>query len=430
MENTQASTSSLPPIEAAAADKDQELDELDDGYDTDSSENVNSFKIRNPLNPPSAKIFSTAQLHELIHDGVIDLNPPYQRDVVWPESKQVGLIDSVFRNFYIPPVVFAVRKDEEGEEIRICVDGKQRLTSIQKFFDGQIPHRDVKTKKNYYYVLPENNKTSRLEVPEAYKQQFATKQITCVEYLDLSPAMERDIFQRVQLGMTLTAAEKLQAISSPWAEWISDLESRHVSVEGGLSELLEWDTKRGRNFQNIAHLVYCCDGVEEEALPTAQKIEKWLVRVDKPGDQFKSDIDIVLRQLWNIASSPALSTAFRSIGKRLAPVEFIFIGVLLYVLRTENIQNQATAIHSLRQGIRAQYQDIRNNSTVGKSLWELVKRLRANPTGQLAGSGHTKVEKGRKKRKLSPTDEEYRPQPVRHLTKGLKTRAAKQLKGS
>lgn len=49
----------------------------------------------------------------------------------------VHLIDSIFRNFYIPPIIFAVHTDE-GVEVRVCVDGKQRLTSIQKFFDGQV----------------------------------------------------------------------------------------------------------------------------------------------------------------------------------------------------------------------------------------------------------------------------------------------------
>lgn len=29
-------------------------------------------------------------------------------DVVWPESKQIGLIDSIFRNFYVPPVIFGM----------------------------------------------------------------------------------------------------------------------------------------------------------------------------------------------------------------------------------------------------------------------------------------------------------------------------------
>jgi uncharacterized protein with ParB-like and HNH nuclease domain len=53
-------------------------------------------------------------------------------DVVWPETKQIGIIDSIFRNFYIPPVIFAVNTYEDGSETKTCIDGKQRLTSIHK----------------------------------------------------------------------------------------------------------------------------------------------------------------------------------------------------------------------------------------------------------------------------------------------------------
>ena len=71
-------------------------------------------------------------------------------DVVWPETKQAGLIDSMLRNYYIPPVIFgqcilheiclkvtltstACKIDPEThQEIRVCIDGKQRLTSIRK----------------------------------------------------------------------------------------------------------------------------------------------------------------------------------------------------------------------------------------------------------------------------------------------------------
>ena len=31
-------------------------------------------------------------------------------DVVWPDSKQSGLIDSILRNYYIPPVIFGALK--------------------------------------------------------------------------------------------------------------------------------------------------------------------------------------------------------------------------------------------------------------------------------------------------------------------------------
>jgi hypothetical protein len=51
----------------------------------------------------------------------------------------MAIIDSLYHNYYIPPVVFAIAKDPvDGVETRLCVDGKQRLTSIQKFFDGQV----------------------------------------------------------------------------------------------------------------------------------------------------------------------------------------------------------------------------------------------------------------------------------------------------
>ncbi len=33
---------------------------------------------------------------EMIHHGQVDLNPSYQRDVVWPHSKMCGLIESLF----------------------------------------------------------------------------------------------------------------------------------------------------------------------------------------------------------------------------------------------------------------------------------------------------------------------------------------------
>jgi uncharacterized protein DUF262 len=60
------------------------------------------------------------------------------KDIVWPTGKQMEIIDSLYHNFYIPPVIFAVMRDEDGEEVRICVDGKQRLTSIVKFLDGHV----------------------------------------------------------------------------------------------------------------------------------------------------------------------------------------------------------------------------------------------------------------------------------------------------
>ncbi|KAF8844680.1 hypothetical protein BDN67DRAFT_894469 [Paxillus ammoniavirescens] len=403
--------------------KDKDLDELDDDYDSENEElDPNVFRISNALTPPSAMSYSAQELHAFIHEGFIDLNPSYQRDVVWPESKQIGLIDSIFRNFYVPPVIFAVQTDDDGETTRVCVDGKQRLTSIQKFLDGLLHQdRDTRTKKSFWFVRSDAQKTTRLEIPESWKRRFAETRITCVEYHDLAPGTEREIFQRVQLGMSLSAAEKLQAISSPRAEWISDLELRHVNTEGGLAEVLEWDTKRGRDFQCIAQLVYCCDSLPEHALPTAQKLEKWLLGSNKPNQAFKAQINDVLTEFGYIAMTPGLNAAFEQVDKRVAPVEFVFIGTLLFIIRDHTHQERANAILHMRLRIREQFRDVRNNGNVGKALWNFIDSLMGpsglsvlGESGPLTGNPSSS---SRKRKKTEDEDEDYRPTSSGHAAK-------------
>ncbi|KAF4602039.1 hypothetical protein EYR40_005240 [Pleurotus pulmonarius] len=355
--NTNGRASGEPTIQVKAdsADGEDELDEDDDGNASDSSD---SFRIRDGVPPPQQRFYTTKQLHASIHQGDIDLEPPYQRDVVWPNAKQVKLIDSLFRNFYIPPIVFAQSKDEDGNITKVCVDGKQRLTSIQKFMDGHIAHRDIVTKKNWWYTClgQPTTKSQQLEIPTKFKQEFDSIQIHCIEYQILGQEMEREIFQRVQLGVALTAAEKLQAISSPWGSWISSLESKHVHIENGLRDLFQWDVARGRDFQNIAHLIYCCDKLETEGrqeVPTATKIDQWLRRTDEPDPRFQRQINNVLDFMTYLAGKDAkrdgLVNGFTAMGKRVAPVEFVFIGVLLFVMAHASKEDRAKAVFDLRK---------------------------------------------------------------------------------
>ena len=58
--------------------------------------------------------------------------PFFFSEVVRSEAKQIGIIESIFRNFYIPSVTFAVNSSGDGSETKTCIDGKQMLTSIHK----------------------------------------------------------------------------------------------------------------------------------------------------------------------------------------------------------------------------------------------------------------------------------------------------------
>ena len=60
-------------------------------------------------------------------------------DIVWNPKKQSMLIDSMYRGIYIPPVVFSVHWDTADQaRVRLCVDGKQRLTAISGFVSGRV----------------------------------------------------------------------------------------------------------------------------------------------------------------------------------------------------------------------------------------------------------------------------------------------------
>jgi hypothetical protein len=61
--------------------------------------------------------------------------------------------------YFIPPIIFNVKKNVvkvEGKEkvnyLRICVDGKQRLTSIWKFMSGKIGFFDASTPSKKWCV--------------------------------------------------------------------------------------------------------------------------------------------------------------------------------------------------------------------------------------------------------------------------------------
>jgi len=194
-----------------------------------------------------------------------------------------------------------------------------------------------------------------------------------VEYTDLPPGTERDIFQRVQLGMTLTVAEKLQAISSPRAEWVSTLQAMFVNSDGGLSDTLHWVVSRGRDFQGVAQLCYCCWNLPSFSSPTVSKLEKWLVTSGEPSKQFKKQVQQVLEKFIDLADN--YPKGFTGIKERVAPVEFLFIGLLLAKMRNCSSADCAEKVLALRKHTRSLHKDVRSNERVMKSMWEYIERL-------------------------------------------------------
>ncbi|EIW52994.1 uncharacterized protein TRAVEDRAFT_134468 [Trametes versicolor FP-101664 SS1] len=316
---------------------------------------------------------------EQICSGDIDLQPPYQRDVVWPDTKQIGLIDSIFRNFYVPPVIFVVHTTDDGGERRVCVDGKQRLTSIHRFTGDKFVFRDDTAVKGQL-------------LPEKYRKLFVNKQIVCMEYQDITSENEREIFQRVQLGMALTPAERLQAVSSPIANFVRELLEKYV--EDQLSTTIEWDTSRANDFRGLASSVYTMSKWPHiTTLPSIGVIEKWLHDSEALDEELQQDIHNTFELFCQLAKDKKLNKCFWLPNiKKVAPMEFLCISLLIHSFKRKMTMAQLSeSISLLRKDIRTEEKDVRQNSRTMKQVLTFLKGL--HPSQLKAQSGEPAASK-------------------------------------
>lgn len=69
------------------------------------------------------------------------LDPPYQRDInVWSIEQKSFLLDTIFKNFPIPPIFLEQKIDSDtGITNYDVIDGKQRLSTIIGFINNEVP---------------------------------------------------------------------------------------------------------------------------------------------------------------------------------------------------------------------------------------------------------------------------------------------------
>ena len=97
----------------------------------------------------------------------VDMNPEYQRELVWTDADKVLLIDSVYNHVDIGKFVFVhLQFDANGPTYEI-LDGKQRVTALMEFYTDQFRYkgltfsemsdRDQSHFENFYVSIAELN---------------------------------------------------------------------------------------------------------------------------------------------------------------------------------------------------------------------------------------------------------------------------------
>jgi hypothetical protein len=150
-------------------------------------------------------VMSVASIVSQIERDQLNLQPNFQRGEIWPDARKQSLVDSILRNWYVPPVHVVQVKDGS----RDVLDGKQRLTAIFEFVHGAIAV-DGSTQ-------PLNRNIQRLdgliyaELPRRVRRRFDNFKITVFTLDDYDAAEPGELFFRLNQPATLTAAEKRNA---------------------------------------------------------------------------------------------------------------------------------------------------------------------------------------------------------------------------
>lgn len=86
---------------------------------------------------------SMRELVRQFQEGQIDMNPPYQRGLVWTLEQKQKLIDSILWGIALPAVY--LRDLGHGSLVWAeMVDGKQRLNTIAEFLNGDFEYEGEK----------------------------------------------------------------------------------------------------------------------------------------------------------------------------------------------------------------------------------------------------------------------------------------------
>ncbi|UZJ56423.1 hypothetical protein CBS101457_005743 [Exobasidium rhododendri] len=406
-------------------DDDEDEEEADDDVPLRQKVNVNMLKFGDVLSPPTPVRYSCEALTQMIDKNQVDLEPEYQRGVVWTTSKQSAVIDSIFRNCYVPPILFSihVNKDSEGdmEETRICVDGKQRLSSIYAFMRNEIPIREPHSNKAFWF---KPSRLKRYGLTEKQRDRFSQIQINCVEYRDLTEELERDMFQRVQMGVTLTPAEKVSANLGPWPDFFRELNKRFVENDKmNLRHVIKM--ARGKDFMYLGMISLLILHSKDRSFVPHSKVMTSFLNVSSkdlapPTAQQRSTIITTLAKFTNLANDDANNLPLlplrlpRRAAKPMAPIEFLFAAYICFVFPRANNEQLSKIIQGMMQRGRGEHSDLMLNTRVEKTLRTYIREMEAKypawlKEGTNTDAPSTDATTSKRAREVDSEDDEWQP---------------------
>lgn len=149
------------------------------------------------------------ELRMLLH-GKIDfdvylptIQKNLQRGLVWTLGQKRELIWSILLNRPIPNISLYIYNDDEGNDIRQVIDGKQRLSTMIDFVNDK------------FTIVVEGNKYFYSQLPQDYQVAIRCFPVPCFIMYDNPPLSDEEKinwFKMINFGGTAQDVEHLKGL--------------------------------------------------------------------------------------------------------------------------------------------------------------------------------------------------------------------------
>jgi hypothetical protein len=175
------------------------------GFEAEEAQSEIDVDGMKPYNPEQIRVrpmvLSAFQVHRDIQKGKIDLNPEFQRNFVWNDMQKSLLIESMLLKIPLPAFYFAEDKTGNFQ----VVDGLQRLTVINQYFNNEFKLRSLEYLKHLEGLYFSENVEKKIKPKQAlydpYDSRIESTQLNINVIEASSPLrVKYDIFYRINTG--------------------------------------------------------------------------------------------------------------------------------------------------------------------------------------------------------------------------------------
>lgn len=266
----------------------------------------------------------------------LNLDPDYQRNVVWNYENKNAFIDSTMKN--IIPANITFNDEEEGG--KTCIDGKQRCTALKEFVNNVIPYtfENNDIVEGVYFFGPEDDleekytkKYKNFSVLDKKKRSdFLNRMIPLTTYKHLDYQDQIDIFNRMQYGKKLSDGELLACRFSETKTLskFNDLCKKYETKQ--LTKFFKKMDRKEHHLFFMRLLCYIQNGLQNT---NKKKIDKFITNTDN-NTKFPSLV-VTLDKLTGLTFTDLLLN-----NAKVKKIKTNTLEVFIYCLHKKNMVNR------------------------------------------------------------------------------------------